>query len=273
MRRYSRSKNNDSDLTGIIGFLIIVMISCVVKILSKYWLIVVIILSIVLIYLIVRIIIDMDFKSTFKKPYLYYKGNHSEAWLKELEKSDSFYDKQKAQSVKRGIYGENSLIYELEHSNIPMYIMHDLKLEYNGNKSQIDAVAITKKDIYFLEAKNLNCNVDIDSDGTITRNYRRNKRGFKNTITQTDKHKMLIEEIFKLEKIKKPRNFWSVLTNDNSYVKYKSDAEDIKEKIIRNDKLVINIKQKEKNKHVIRKEADVKRICDDILKYEVKEDI
>ncbi|MFT9057615.1 MAG: hypothetical protein ABF449_13605 [Ethanoligenens sp.] len=39
------------------------------------------------------------------------------------------------QIVKAGILGENRILFELENSHIPCYILHDLQLEFQGLSS------------------------------------------------------------------------------------------------------------------------------------------
>ena len=41
------------------------------------------------------------------------------------------------QFVKYGIAGENAIMYELKNSHIPMYVLHDLYLEYEGLSFEI----------------------------------------------------------------------------------------------------------------------------------------
>lgn len=44
-------------------------------------------------------------------------------------------------AVKTGIAGENMILYELQNSHIPMFILHDLYLEYEGLTAQIIMVS------------------------------------------------------------------------------------------------------------------------------------
>ena len=141
-----------------------------------------------------------------------------------------------------------------------------MKLNYDGYKSQIDIIAITKKNVYILESKNLKGNIDVQKDGTMIRKSKFGRRGFKNPVTQTSKHEELLKDILKNEKVKTKLTFWTVLTNDSSFIK-----SDLSNKVMRNDKLILNMKKKESKKHIVRKEEGIKKLCDTILKYEVKE--
>lgn len=57
--------------------------------------------------------------------------------------------------IKYGNEGEKNVIYELKNSFIPMYIIHDLTIQYDDYKAQMDFVLITKKFICVLETKKI----------------------------------------------------------------------------------------------------------------------
>ena len=105
-----------------------------------------------------------------------------------------------SRAVRSGM--KKKLLHTLEYSNIPMYIMYDLRLECDGYKSQIDVIAITKRNIYFLESKNLKDNLDIEANGDFTRKIGKYKKGIKNPITQNLEHQSVINAIFEKENIK-----------------------------------------------------------------------
>ena len=70
-----------------------------------------------------------------------------------------------------GVYGEKNIAFELKNSGIDMYVLHDLCLEYEGLKAQIDYLIITRQRAYVIECKNLIGNIEIDSDGNFIRTY------------------------------------------------------------------------------------------------------
>lgn len=53
-----------------------------------------------------------------------------------------------------GLAGEKQVLYELLHSGIGMYILHNVSFEYKGKAAQIDFVVITARCTYFIECKN-----------------------------------------------------------------------------------------------------------------------
>ena len=262
-KRYYR--NDDEEF--FVGLIILIIIGAIYSFVTKYWLIILIIASIILIYLLVRFIIDLDIFSNFNKPIMYYKGKSNINNLNNL-KVDEVTNGYKINCLQKGMVGEERLNYNLINSNIPMYIMHDLFLTFNGKTVQIDFIIIKKRSVYILESKNLNGNVDIEKDGTFTRRFGRYKKGIKNPLTQNIEHENFINEILKKEKLKIKYESLVILTNDNTYLNFKKSDKDYKNLIIRNDKIVEVLKNKEKKKHIIRNEDKIKNICDTILKYE-----
>ncbi len=262
-RRYRRYNDGSEDAIGLFVLLIIGMVYTIIK---QYWWVILIIVGLIIIYLLTRLIIDLDLKGTLKKPIKYFEGNSNNKYLEKLE-MDKELNKTKIIKLKSGMLGEQRVLYNLLNSNIPMYIMHDLQLFCDDLKAQIDFVVVTKRSVYFIEAKNLYGNLDIENDGTFTRKIGKYKKGFKNPLSQSSQHENIINSILKKEKIKIKYDSLVVLTNDEAYINFKKSGQNYREKILRNDKLVEFIKKKEDKKHRIRNEQQVKNVCDIILKY------
>lgn len=125
------------------------------------------------------------------------------AALKELRASASGEIAEKIdteiRNVDAGIFGEKSIHYELENSHIPMLIIHDLYLEYNGLTAQIDYMIFTRKHIYVIECKNLYGYIEINSNGDFIRTFNNGKHskkeGIYSPITQNRRHLELVKEI------------------------------------------------------------------------------
>ena len=73
--------------------------------------------------------------------------------------------------AKKGLSGEKEIEYQLKKSNLGMYVLHDINIEYEDLKAQIDYVIITKAYIYFLECKNLFGNITVNEKGDFIREY------------------------------------------------------------------------------------------------------
>lgn len=261
MRKYKKN-NVEEDLFGLFALISLLIF-------FKYWKYVLGILIILILYKIIVFIVDLDLKSNFKTSKIYYQGTNGKENLKklELEQKNGVNNEYKINCLKRGIYGEERVLYTLSNSDIPMYIMYDLVLECGDYKAQIDFVLVSKRNIYFLETKNLKGNIDIEDDGTFTRRLGKYKKGIKNPLTQNNEHEKVIKAIFKKEKIHTSFKSLVVLANDNNYIKFKKNAKSLSNNIIRNDKLEETLKKYEQSKHIIRQEDKIKNICDVLLKY------
>jgi hypothetical protein len=127
---------------------------------------------------------------------------------KQFEQLD-FYSKIAPESIKEqieqekklvyyGIKGEEAVMFELKNSHMPMYILHDVFLEKNGLKTQIDYIVITRKVILIIECKNLYGNISVDNQGNFTRTIqlgnRYRKEGIYSPIAQNQRHVEMIRE-------------------------------------------------------------------------------
>lgn len=232
------------------------------------------------------------FNDTFKDTILYYSGNTLENKIKVLEnklknvksKQEKSYLYEEIQKYKYGIQGENKILYELKNSHIPMYILHDINLEYKDYKAQIDFIILTKKNYYIIECKNLYGNISIDNKGNFYRINNKNKVGIYNPITQLDRHINIIRRYVEdrnnfIGKLIVKKIFDSmyhgivVLANDNTVVEDKYAPKTVKNKVIRADKLIEYIKYIEKNTDsYASSEKDIISSCNNILALCKKEE-
>lgn len=232
------------------------------------------------------------FNDTFKDTILYYSGNTLENKIKVLEnklknvrsKEEKSYLYEEIQKYKYGIQGENKILYELKNSHIPMYILHDINLEYKDYKAQIDFIILTKKNYYIIECKNLYGNISIDNKGNFYRINNKNKVGIYNPITQLDRHVNIIRRYIEdrnnfIGKLIVKKIFDSmyhgivVLANDNTVVEDKYAPKNVKNKVIRADQLIEYIKYIEKNTDsYASSEKDIISSCNNILALCKKEE-
>lgn len=161
--------------------------------------------------------------------------------------------------LEAGLYGENQIIFELKNSHIPMVVLHDIYLEYEGLSAQIDFLIVTKGYVFVVECKNLVGNITIDNTGSFTRvfDYGRfkKKEGIYSPITQNQRHMELIKQkvIAKQTNILAKKiaektfeeNFKSVvvLANSKTVLNAKFAPKEIKNSVIRADQLIEFIKK------------------------------
>lgn len=158
-----------------------------------------------------------------------------------------------------GIIGEKNSEFELKHSHMPMYILHDIYLEDGDLSAQIDYLVFTKKICFVIECKNLYGDIEINNSGDFIRTIefggRKKKEGIYSPITQNQRHLELMKKIKTdnrnniLTKYMTERFFEGfnksvvVLANPKTVLNAKYAKREVKEKVIRVDQLVRYIKE------------------------------
>lgn len=178
--------------------------------------------------------------------------------------------------AKYGEYGENNIAFELKNSGMDMYILHDIYLETENLAAQIDYIVITRKMVYVIECKNLIGNIEIDNTGAFIRSYewkgRRIKEGIYSPITQNQRHLQVLKAVRKnaknnfLTKMIFEKSFDEiyksivVLANPKTYLNARYAKKEIKEQVIRADRLVSYIQETDKSS------ANMEMSSDEMLK-------
>lgn len=167
---------------------------------------------------------------------------------------------------------------------MPMYIIHDLHLEFEDLSAQIDYVVVTRKLIFFIEYKNLYGNIDIDNQGNFVRNYLWNgrtvKEGIYSPITQNQRHMEVDKQLCRSNKkslimrigfdkcFDKFHKSIVVLANPKTVLNAKYANKEVKDKVIRADQLIAYIKNAEKqSKELASSEKGMKELAEGILGY------
>lgn len=161
--------------------------------------------------------------------------------------------------VEAGIFGENAIKYELRNSHIPMFVLHDLYLEYGDLTAQIDFLIVTRKHQYIVECKNLYGDIEINSAGDFVRTFSfgrfKKKEGIYSPITQNKRHLELIKQIRGAEKsniLTKAffeKSFYNnyrsivVLANPKTVLNSKYTKKEVKDQVIRADQLSAYIRK------------------------------
>ena len=174
-----------------------------------------------------------------------------------------------------GLAGEKQVLYELLHSGIGMYILHNVNFEYKGKSAQIDFVVITARCTYFIECKNFIGNITINSKGDFVRTCMKNNRkvteGTYNPITQSKRHLEIIkEENYDNANILYTMNFEKtfdsfhdyivVMANPKTIINDKYAPRNIKERLVKADQIIECLKRLESKRAPFRFEKDIKKV-------------
>ncbi|MDD4019821.1 MAG: nuclease-related domain-containing protein, partial [Kiritimatiellae bacterium] len=160
--------------------------------------------------------------------------------------------------LEAGRIGEENVAFELKNSFMPIIVLHDLNLEYDGLKAQIDFMVITAKVVLIIECKNLYGDIEVNSNGdfirTTTFSGKTKREGIYSPITQNTRHMEVIKAVrrarlsnFVFRAIFDRTfndNYKSVvvLANPKTVLKLKYAKKEVRDQIIRCDQLVAYIK-------------------------------
>lgn len=226
----------------------------------------------------------IDLFNRFDKTILYKDGNNLENKINFLRyKLDNCLQNERdniIQDIKKyeyGLKGEQKVLYELMNSHIPMYILHDINLVYKDYEAQIDFMIFTKKNCYIIECKQLYGDVLIDYSGNFYRKIGSRLTPIYSPITQLERHINLIRHnlldkqgfIGKRIVSKSFDNYYHgivVFSNESSAISCRNAPKDVRDKIIRLDRIIDYIKDTEGNSNnVSNSENDIKEYADGVL--------
>ena len=102
--------------------------------------------------------------------------------------------------IKKGLDGEKEIKYQLSKSNLGLFVLNDINIEYEDLKAQIDYVVITKMYCYFIECKNLIGNVTVNEKGDFIREYtfsnKKVKKGMYSPLRQVEAQRDVYKKIW-----------------------------------------------------------------------------
>lgn len=156
---------------------------------------------------------------------------------------------QKIKLLELGLKGENSVLFELQNSFLPMHILRDVRIQYNDLKSQMDFVVLTRKFLLVMEVKNYFGNILVNEKGEFIRQvYSGNKlfqEGFYSPIRQVERQVEILSAYLKEKGAIKntPIKNIVVFTNNKTVLNTKRASEQVKKKILRVDGLVEYLKR------------------------------
>jgi len=200
-----------------------------------------------------------NFTNKFTETVFYKKDSELEYQIQALETllkdhPNNYELLKKLKLCNLGLQGEKEIEFELKNSNCGMYVLHDINLKYNDLSAQIDYIIITPAKVYFVECKNLIGNITVDNKGNFIREYELNqkkiKEGIYSPITQAQRHIEVFKKIWIerntsiIDKTIRLKNFHKfyvplvVLSNSKSILDDTHAPKEIKESIVRSDRLI-----------------------------------
>ena len=153
--------------------------------------------------------------------------------------------------INQGDQGEKNVYFELKNSFLPMYILHDIRIQHDDYKAQLDFVIITNKFICILETKKLNGDITINNQGEFIRAFKNaagkvyKKEGMYSPISQNQRHVRIIQDMLIKDKTIKNTPVISlvVMANPKNIIDFKFAPKNIKQQIVKCDQLVPFLKK------------------------------
>ena len=158
--------------------------------------------------------------------------------------------------VKKGLDGENEILYQLKKAHIGMYVLRDIKVKYEDLTAQIDYVVITPVFTYYIECKNLIGNITVTDKGDFIREFtlngKRIKKGMYSPLRQVEAQREVIRKIwesntssfikfFASKNFEYYRRVLVVAANQDTILNTNKAPKEFKYKILRADSLVRKI--------------------------------
>ena len=190
----------------------------------------------------------MSIFNQYKEPIFLNNSASLQDQINQLEALESKLNDVGKEKIKKdiklleyGLLGENSIIYELQNSHMPLYILHDVYFEIDGFTAQIDFLVFTPKLCFIIECKNLYGNITVNNDGSFIRKVYFGKRyiseGIYSPITQNERHLQVIKKI----KLNEAGAIKKLLINNSFDITYKPIV------VIANSKTILNTRYAPKN--------------------------
>ena len=165
-------------------------------------------------------------------------------------------------AMRAGIFGEDTILFELKHCPMPLVVLHDLYLEHDGLSAQIDFMVVTRKRSFVLECKNLYGNITVNQAGEFVRTVGSRRQGIYSPVMQSQRHLELLKKIRSDDKgnmLTKllfenafDANYKSVvvLANPKTVLNARFAPKAIREQVIRADGLIDYIKRSNAQRNV-----------------------
>ncbi|QOR67979.1 HRDC domain-containing protein [Cytobacillus suaedae] len=221
-------------------------------------------------------------KREIKEPIIYKESNENSNLINNLtslaESKDPSIDIKKVENHLKlfsiGITGEKNVLFELQNSMLPFLVLHNINIEFEDYKAQLDFVIITHKFILVMEVKKLFGNIHITENGdfqrVITKNNKVvNKEGMYSPINQVERHVAILDRLLKSNgSINKcPIKYAVTFANQKTIIDIDKNApSNIKSNVIRHDQIKTFLKNElEKKSPVFMLDQHLYGIADAIL--------
>ncbi|QUW21455.1 NERD domain-containing protein [Sporosarcina sp. Marseille-Q4063] len=196
-------------------------------------------------------------KEELKTPIIVKHGDSMDLEIarlqKELADKKSPDDRKKIEQqikyLEIGKAGEQSLLFELTNSFLPMMILHDVYIEHKGLNAQFDFIIVTRKFFMVIEVKKYYGNITVNEKGEFIRTVNRGSRtvfkeGMYSPVRQVERQVEVLQSMLKDHKIieRTPILHAVAFANEKTVIDLKKAPKNIKDKVFRSDGIVTFLK-------------------------------
>lgn len=169
------------------------------------------------------------------------EGGLSEKRVKELEKQIKL--------TEIGKSGEQSLLFELKNSFLPIMILHDIQIEHKDLKAQFDFIVITRQFFLVIEVKKYYGNITVNEKGEFIRTINRgsrtvHKEGMYSPVRQVERQVDVLRKMLMDNGVieRTPIRYVVAFANEKTVLDFKKAPMEVKDKVFRSDGIVSFLK-------------------------------
>lgn len=176
-----------------------------------------------------------------------------------------------------GLSGEQNVLFELQHTLMPMLILQDIYIQYEDYKAQLDFIVITRQFILVIEVKKLFGDIQVTDKGDFQRVISKNNRivkreGMYSPLNQVERHVTILSKLLREENMIKhcPVTYAVTFANPKTIIDISKKApKSIHSHVIRHDQIKPFLKTEfAKSSHVSFPDLRMTEIADKILSYQ-----
>jgi hypothetical protein len=185
------------------------------------------------------------------------QGNSIEAEIARLQKElaegkpsiDSKKIEQQIRMLEIGKAGEQSLLFELKNSFLPIMILHDVYIEHKRLNAQFDFIVVTRQFFMVIEVKRYYGNITVNEKGEFIRTVNRGSRivfkeGMYNPVRQVERQVEILRSLLIDHKVieRTPIRYAVAFANAKTVIDLKNAPKEVKDKVFRSDGIVSFLK-------------------------------
>ena len=204
-----------------------------------------------------RVVDALKDKEELKSPVVVKHGDSMDLEIarlhKELSRKSSTMDTKKIEQqikyLEIGKAGEQSLLFELTNSFLPLMILHDVYIEHKGLNAQYDFIILTRKFFMVIEVKKYYGNITVNEKGEFIRTVNHGSRtvfkeGMYSPIRQVERQVEVLRSMLVDHEIiqRTPILYAVAFANEKTVIDLKKAPTNIKDKVFRSDGIVTFLK-------------------------------